>query len=137
LYVVVDRFGKMCILIPCKKKITAEQTSHIFFQNIWFHFGLPTSIVSGRDSRFVGIFWSNLWDMMDTKLKKSTTFHLQKDGKTKVINKTVIHLLRGYFSKHPKLSDEQLHYIQHAYNRAKRSSTNTSPFEACFGHFPR
>ena len=50
---------------------------------------------------------------------------------------TVIHLIRGYFSKHPKLLDELLHYIQHAYNRAKHSSTNKSPFEACFGYLPR
>jgi hypothetical protein len=46
LYVVVDRFNKMCILIPCKKKITAEQNSNLFFQYVWVHFGLPTSIVS-------------------------------------------------------------------------------------------
>jgi hypothetical protein len=26
LYVVVDRFNKMCILMPCKKKTTTEQT---------------------------------------------------------------------------------------------------------------
>ena len=74
-YVVVDSFSKMCILTPCKKKIIVEQIAHLFFQNIWVHFGLPTSIVSYRDSRFFGNFWSNLWDMMDTKLKKSTTFH--------------------------------------------------------------
>ena len=53
------------------------------------------------------------------------------------MNRTIIHLLRGYCSKHPKLWDEHLHYIQHAYNRAKHSSTNTSPFEACFGYFPK
>jgi hypothetical protein len=46
LYVVVDRFNKMCILMPCKKKITAEHTTNIFFQYVWLHFGLRTSIVS-------------------------------------------------------------------------------------------
>ena len=61
----------MCILIPCNKQVTAEQTAKLFFQHVWFHFGLPTSIVSDRDSRFVGKFWSNLWELMDTKLKKS------------------------------------------------------------------
>ena len=30
-----------------------------------------------------------------------------------------------------------MHYIHHAYNRAKHSSTNTSPFEACFWYLPR
>ena len=49
----------------------------------------------------------------------------------------MIHLLHGYCIKHPKLWDEHLHYIQHAYNRAKHSSTQTSPFEACLGYFPK
>jgi len=75
LYVVVDRFSKMCVLIPCKKQVTVEQTSQMFFENVWVHFGLPTSIVSDRDSRFLGNFWSRLWELMDTRLKKSTTFH--------------------------------------------------------------
>ena len=61
LYVVVDRFNKMCILMPCKKKITAEQIAQLFFHNVWVHFGLPTSIVSDQDSRFVGNFCSSLW----------------------------------------------------------------------------
>ena len=46
LYVVVDRFRKMCILMPCKKKVTTELTAHLYFQNVWVHFWLPTSIVS-------------------------------------------------------------------------------------------
>jgi len=50
LYVVVDRFSKMCILIPCNKQVTTEQTSNMFFQNVWVHFGLPTSIISYPNS---------------------------------------------------------------------------------------
>ena len=50
LYVVVDPFSKMCILMPCKKQVTVELTAHLYFQNVWVHFGLPTSIVSDRDS---------------------------------------------------------------------------------------
>ena len=105
--------------------------------NVWFHFILPTYIISDRDSRFFGNFWSKLWDMMDMKLKKSKTFHPQTDGQKEVVNRNFIHLLRCCFSNHPKLWDEQLHYIQHAYNQTKHSSTNTSPFEACFSYFPR
>jgi hypothetical protein len=48
--------------------------AQMFFQNVWVHFGLPKSIISDRDSRFVGSFWSSLWALMDTKLKKSTYF---------------------------------------------------------------
>ena len=49
----------------------------------------------------------------------------------------MIQLLRGYCSKHPKLWDEHLCYVQHAYNRAKHYSTQRSPFETCFGFTPR
>ncbi len=50
LYVVVDRLRKMCILMPCNKQVTTKQTTKLFLQNVWVHFGLPTSIVSDRYS---------------------------------------------------------------------------------------
>ena len=46
LYVVVDRFNNMCILMPCVKQVTTERTAHMFFQNVWVHFGFPTSSIS-------------------------------------------------------------------------------------------
>jgi hypothetical protein len=116
LYVVVDHFSKMRILMPCTKQLTAEQTTRLFFQNFWVHFGLPKSIISDRDSRFVGSFCSSLWALMDTKLKKSIAFHPQTDGQTEVVNRTVLHLLHAYCSKHPKLWDEHLHYVHYANN---------------------
>lgn len=137
LYVVVDIFSKMCIFVPCKKKVTVEWNAHMLFQYLWVHFGLPTSIISNREYRFLGVFWSTLWGLMDTNLKKSTTFHPQTDGKTKVVNRTMVHLLRGYYNKHPKLWDESLHYVQHACNQALHSSTSRSPFETCYGYMPK
>ena len=74
LYVVDDRFNKMCVLTPCKKQVTAEKRTQMF-ENVWVPFLLPTSILFDRDSRFVGKFWSRLWELMDTRLKKSTKFH--------------------------------------------------------------
>ena len=46
-------------------------------------------------------------------------------------------MLKGYCNKHPKLWDEHLCYVQHAYNRPKHSSRQRSPFETCFGFTPR
>ena len=45
LYVLVDRLNNMCVLMPCKKQINAEQNAYLLFQHIWVHFGLPTSII--------------------------------------------------------------------------------------------
>jgi hypothetical protein len=75
---------------------------------------------------------------MDTNLKRSTSFHPQTDGKTEVVNQLIVLLfLRGYCKKHPKLWDEHIPYVHHAYNRALHSSTQCSPFETCFGYLPK
>ncbi|KAI5317450.1 hypothetical protein L3X38_037157 [Prunus dulcis] len=60
LFVVVDRFSKMIILIPCKKTVTREGAAKLFFQHVWKHFGLPTSIISDKDSQFLGHFLRSL-----------------------------------------------------------------------------
>jgi hypothetical protein len=45
-FVLVDLFSKMEILVTCKKNITAEATAKIFFERFWVHFGIPQTIVS-------------------------------------------------------------------------------------------
>ena len=55
-FVVVDRFSKMAILTACKKSIIVEATAKLFFERVWVHFGLPQTIISDRDSRFLSTF---------------------------------------------------------------------------------
>lgn len=100
-YVVVDRFSKMVVIVACKKGVSTEEIAKLFFENVWVHFGLPQTIISNRDSRFLNNFWLALWALMDTKLTKSTAFHPQTDGQTDVVNQMIIHILQMYHSKHP------------------------------------
>ena len=79
-FVVIDRFSNMAIMAAYKKNITVEATAKLFFEQVWVHFGIPQSIISDQDNRFLSTFWSNLWSMLDTKLTKSTAFHPQTDG---------------------------------------------------------
>ena len=44
-FVVVDRFSKMAIMVACKKNITAEATAKLFFEQVWVHFGILESII--------------------------------------------------------------------------------------------
>jgi hypothetical protein len=59
-FVVVDRFSKMAILTAYKKSITMTDTSKLFFEWVWVHFGIPQTIISDRDNRFLNTFWSSL-----------------------------------------------------------------------------
>jgi hypothetical protein len=37
LFVVVDRFRKMCILMPCKKTIKGQEETNLSFEWVWVH----------------------------------------------------------------------------------------------------
>jgi hypothetical protein len=74
-FVVVDHFSKMVIMVACKKSIIAKATSKIFFERVQLHFGIPQTIISNQYIWFLSTFWSSLWSLLDTKLTKSTSFH--------------------------------------------------------------
>ena len=51
--VVVDRFSKMAHFIPTKPELIAFVTARHIFEKIISQHGIPRSIVSDRDSRFI------------------------------------------------------------------------------------
>ena len=136
IFLVIDRFFKMVIMAACKKSMTTQATTKLFFERVWVHFGIPKSIISNWDKKFMSVFWSSLWSMLDTKLIKSTTFHPQIDGQTGVVNRMIVHILCIYNSKHPCMWDESLPYVQHSYNRALHISTGHNPFHVGLGFQP-
>ena len=82
IFVVVDKLFKTIKAIPTKTTVTAPEVADLFFLHIFHHFGLPSTIISDRNSHFTGKFWQTLWTKLGTKLAMSTAFHPQTNGQT-------------------------------------------------------
>jgi hypothetical protein len=136
IFVVVDRFSKMAHFIACHKSDDASHIANLFFRDIVRLHGVPKTIVSDRDVKFMSYFWKTLWGKLGTKLLFSTTCHPQTDGQTEVVNRTLSQLLRVMIKKNLREWEECLPHVEFAYNRAVHSTTQFCPFEVVYGFKP-
>ena len=100
--VVVDRYSKHATFIAAPVDCKADEAARLFVKHIVKLWGVPKSIVSDRDSRFTRRFWTELFKMLGTDLKFSTSFHPQTDGQTERINGLLEMYLRHYVSAHQR-----------------------------------
>lgn len=135
--VFVDRLTKYCVFVPCTKQVTARQYARMFFDNVFSRFGLPESIISDRDPRFTGAFWSELFRIVGTKLKYSTAHHPQTDGQSEVTIRTLENLLRPYIEDNPRGWHRFLKHAEFAANNAPNASTGYPPAYLLYGQNPR
>jgi hypothetical protein len=98
--------------------------------------GLPKTIVSDRDNKFMSTFWQELFRLVGTALTPSTSYHPKTDGQTEIVNKWVEGYLRNYVSWKKKARAKWLHLGEYCYNTTYHMSIGMSPFRALYNYGP-
>jgi transposase InsO family protein len=137
LWVVIDRFTKMAHFIPLPAKgKTASDLARLFAREIWKYHGLPTDIVSDRDSRFTSGVWTEFLRLTGIRSRMSTAFHPQTDGQTERVNQTIEAYLRAFVNHEQDNWVSLLPMAEFAYNNSTTTATGLSPFYANYGFHP-
>ncbi|MBW0574537.1 hypothetical protein O181_114252 [Austropuccinia psidii MF-1] len=94
--VIVDRYSKTPIFLPCHKDDTAMDTALLIWNRVISHTGLFKNIITDRDPKFTSDLWTNLHKLLGTKLSFSTAYHPQTDGLAERMTQTLEEMIRRY-----------------------------------------
>ncbi|MBW0524905.1 hypothetical protein O181_064620 [Austropuccinia psidii MF-1] len=134
--IIVDRLSKSMRFLPCHKENTAMDNALLFWNNIISTCGVPKIIISDEDPKFTSEFWTNLYDILGTKLAFSTAYHAQKDGLAESMIQTMEDILRRFCAHGMEYKDHEgythdwvtlLPEVQLAYNTSQHSTTGKTP----------
>ncbi|MBW0555383.1 hypothetical protein O181_095098 [Austropuccinia psidii MF-1] len=111
-------------------------TALLLWNNIISTCGVPKIIISDREPKFTSEFWTNVYDILGTKLAFSTAYHPQTDGLAERIIQTMEDILRSFCAYGMEYKDHEAytHYwvtllpaFQLAFDTTQHSTRGKSP----------
>ena len=99
-WVIVDRLIKSAHFLAVLMTFILEEFCRLYIQEIVRLHGVPMSIVSDRDPRFMTHFWKSFQKAMGTCLMMSIAFHPQTDGQLERTIRVLEDMLRACFQDH-------------------------------------
>nr|GEX05505.1 reverse transcriptase domain-containing protein [Tanacetum cinerariifolium] len=101
--------------------------------NYGFHYRVPISIISNRDSKFTSRFWRSLQEALGTRLDMSTAYHPETDGQSERTIQTLEDMLRACVIDLGGSWDRNFPLVEFSYNNSCHASIKAAPFEALYG----
>ena len=133
---VVDRLTKYVHFIPLSHPYIAVKVASLFMAHIFKLHGLPTSIVSDGDPVYTSRFWEELFRLQGADLAMSSTYHLQSNGQTEVVNRSLEQYLKAFARDKPRQWVEWFPLAEFWFNTNYHTATKATPFEDLYGFQP-
>ena len=109
----------------------------MYINNIYQIYGAPKLIVSNCGPQFILDFWNKFYYILRIKIKLSTTFHLQINGQTKIINQYLNQRLQPFIDYYQDNQSELLPIINYAQLTLPYNSIGMSLFKLLYGYTPQ
>ncbi|GKE32543.1 putative reverse transcriptase domain-containing protein [Tanacetum coccineum] len=126
IWVIVDRLTKSTRFLPMKKTDSIEKLPELYLKEIVYKHGVPTSIISDRDSLFTSRFWKSLQEAIGTQLDMSTAYHPETDGQRKRTIQTLEDMLRACIIDFGSTWDRHLPLVEFSYNNSPEMIRETT-----------
>lgn len=136
LLLVIDRLSSMVHLVPTNTTAKATDIAWLFMREIVRLHGLPHSIVSDRDRKFISRFWRELHRLLGVQLLMSTAYHPQTDGASERAVRSAVQILRSAVRADQTDWVEKCPMVEFAMNSAISATTQFAPFEINYGWLP-
>jgi len=105
-----------------------EDVWRIFLREVVRLHGVPTDVITDRDSRFTSEVWKSFCGGLGMQHFKSTAFHPESDGQTERMNRILVEYLRRYVGDCPEDWVDLLPLAEFAINSSVQESTIYLPF---------
>nr|GFA55984.1 putative reverse transcriptase domain-containing protein [Tanacetum cinerariifolium] len=109
-----------------------DKLTRIYLKEVVTRHGIPISIISDHNPRFVSNFWRSLQNALGTRLDMSTTYHPETDGQSERTIQTLEDMLRAYAIDFGKGWVNHLPLVKFSYNNSYHATIKAAPFEALY-----
>ncbi|KAJ0532382.1 putative nucleotidyltransferase, Ribonuclease H [Helianthus annuus] len=133
IWVIVDRLTKSAHFLPIREKDSTEKLAKLYLKEIIARQGVPISIISDHDGRFVSRIWQSFQESLGSRLDLSTSFHPQTDGQSERTIQTLQDMLHACVMDLGGNWDTHLPLVEFSYNNNYDTSIKAAPYEALYG----
>jgi hypothetical protein len=129
---VTDYFSKWSEVVALKE-VKAENVEDFIRNNLIYHFGVPSRIISDNGTSFKNKQLEKLFPKFKIKHHFSTAYNPSMNGQAEAFNKVLCKLLKKVVSQNNKQWHEKLLNVVWAYRTTTRTSTRMTPYSLVYG----